>query len=578
MFSFYLNLSSIVRINIATIQNMYYITMIRLILLFLILSLSMCDTSIADDYTIANSLKDTVGMSANVRAITRDFGMNITEALANPLEAAKTTEDLRTQVAKIFYDLRMMGGRSARWISKDVWPQWRCGLDPEDQLTGEVDPAWFIVTRVLLEEAKRNDIKIIIVLSDLAHSSQGALTANKTSFPRQFEQWADHRRLQIGLDGYQGSIRACPDGEGYYGAVGQDTLFSQPAFRTRLAHRFAAMARHLVQFPALGAIEMFNEPDFRITSTPGFWLTVRQLRLALRQADSRVAEIPVLSGTAWWDRDVLSAASREGDLAREPFIATHWYGDFGSASGPSPSIGDYLSKIRNLVPEKDILVAEAGSSTSIYNADQHKIMVDQLLKSYLSSRFGLMVWGDWFEQPVQHDFKLDFNHRSEGGDAFRDYFFSDREPGYAKAMAVTVRKRGMSAPTSTQITIEKISASVSNAWLRSKWAIDIDGRRFVGFSRAGVFARPYEPADSRLSPPPNTFFTSTLGNNSQWASVSFSPKNWILNVYECENDTMAHPALGVTLTPLELLGLASDEKRKQFENCNYSTVVLTGQL
>jgi hypothetical protein len=86
---------------------------------------------------------------------TLSYGVNINESLINPLESGKSAEDLTRQIAGILHTVRMDGGRTVRWFVTQAWPQYRCSRDPEDQATGELDPAWYLISKTLLQQAQR---------------------------------------------------------------------------------------------------------------------------------------------------------------------------------------------------------------------------------------------------------------------------------------------------------------------------------------------------------------------------------------------------------------------------------------
>jgi hypothetical protein len=100
------------------------------------------------------------------------FGVNINQSLINPFDDPATgAMRLRRELATIFYEVRRIGGRTVRWFNDDVWTQYECGKDPENQATGEIDQAWYEITRALLEEAQRWHVKVVISLMDMAGST-----------------------------------------------------------------------------------------------------------------------------------------------------------------------------------------------------------------------------------------------------------------------------------------------------------------------------------------------------------------------------------------------------------------------
>jgi hypothetical protein len=509
-------------------------------------------------------------------SLLRSFGININESLTNPLEPGASVELLQQQVAVILSDLRTIGGHTARWIVTYVWPQWRCGLDPEAQETSEIDPAWFIVARTLLDEAERQDVKIVVVLSNLNESSFGGLSTDPSVNSPLLGRWAKHRRSLAGKDGYGHEAIDCvsPDGY-YYGATQPETIFADSAVRGHLGHRFAEMAKFLAAFPALGAIELFNEPKFELTHSPMYWAAVKELLATVRGADPRLSNVPVISGTAFWDETIATRAAATGALDQESFLSVHVYEDYSqSYEIVVRRLQGLISYLHRIVPGKPVVIAEAGSKVPLTDAGQNANMVRSLLNVYIHSDVGVWVWGNWISEPDTGDYKLTFNHRSPVGESFRPFFFSvEKELNYASTKAIPVTPSTARASRSVAFDVGRIDDSDPDLRRRGKWSIEIDGRRFVGFSRAGIFPKPFSGSVGFSRNPPPMYFITDRGPEQKWAKISYSPTGWILEVFACTSTADSDPA-----TPTVLTGLAANQRRDDFETCLGSHLLFHGAL
>jgi hypothetical protein len=505
------------------------------------------------------------------------FGTNITESLLNPAEPEVTSKEVDRQVAAILYDLRMMGGRVARWMVSDVWPQWRCNQDPEDQLADRIDPAWFKTAGALLEEAARQHVKVVVVLSDPTGPLFGSTATDPVARAAMLNRWADYRRSLVGKDGYdhQALPECQPTNSGYYGAATQEMLFTNPVIRSHLSRRFALMAKFLVNFTALGALELFNEPDFRLTRTPAYWSAVREFVNVIRGADARLAGVAVFSGTATWDGRIAAEARRSGALEAEPFLTVHAYDDYTQDEAKiRGDLRDMIAYLHGLAPGKPVVIAEAGSKIFLHDPADNAKMVRILLDTYLEFGVGVWVWGNWFPQPDRGDYKWLFNHRSSVGESLRPYFFDvDRERSYAESRNIAIIGASTPAGAESRFGIGQVPNSERDWRFRGMWAVEINGRRHLGFSRAGVFRRPFPGHPLEFSPPPSTFFITDPGEHSQWAEISYNNGGWILRLSTCVRPTSDNEP-----TSKLLIALASAQKRDDFLGCQASALQYSAQL
>ncbi len=509
------------------------------------------------------------------------FGANITEALLNPLDPGADETVLRRQVARILYDVRVTGGKTIRWMVSDIWPQWRCGADPEDQVTGSIDPAWFAVVRTLLEEAQKQHIKVVLVFMYLNEGHFSTFKGDAEQDRSLVAKWREYRRQTAGADGYRGAkAHECSDAPGYYGRVAERDLFTDPALRDAFEKRFAAMADFAVRFPALGAIELFNEPQTELTATPDFWSLVKQCRDAIRRSGPAGAAVPIISGVSAWDASNLRQAKAAGELDREAFIAVHAYEDFSGGDGAALTrLKGLVGWLRQSIPGKDIAVAEIGSKNSVSTAAVHQRMVDAVLGLHRDAKVGVWVWGGWFPQPEERDYKWDFNHRSPTGEAFRPYFFVSREGEYKTPQRRNATDERSHTTSAVTVAITQLGPDEPDPYQRSKWALMLNGVRFVGFSRAGVFRRSEPEADAAAPPlPVPMYFLGEDRGTPRWAEIVASKGVWALRVYDCVGGTGSSPETGSIDTPDILIGLASDEKRDDVRACLMSRLIYTVEL
>ncbi len=494
----------------------------------------------------------------------RSFGVNLSQSLINPLEPGASDAALRQEVAAILYDVRMTGGQVVRWIVTDVWPHWRCGPDPEDQRSGALDPAWYLVSRALLEGAAAQHVNVGGVLANLRTGGCAGLPPDAPD------------ASAAGAD-----AAACQATAGYYGAGAEAAVFDDAGRRAHLARRFAAMAKYLAGFPALAAVEMFNEPDLALTRTTAFWSAVKDLHAAIREASPAAARLAVFSGVAAWDGDVVRAARTTGALPLEPVASVHAYLDFGARPPPEARLAALTAYLRALLANKSLIVAEIGSDVAVPTLERYRRMLDAIIGFYLRSSAGVWVWGNFFHEPEETDFRFDFNHRSEIGPAFRPYFFADREAEFRQPRPVAGDNPQSGRRERHEVSVLRLQASEPERWRRNAWVVVIDGRRFVGFSRAGVFSRPF-PTPGRFADPPPTAFLGEAGARRQWLTLAYDGGRWALRLSACRDaaNTASNDGAGTETaspTPDFLLGLAAQE-HQDLAGCARSVALFAARV
>ncbi len=473
----------------------------------------------------------------------------------------------------------MGGGQTARWIVTDVWPQWRCSKDPEDQTASDLDPAWFTVSRALLEEAARQGVKVVVSLANLSNGGFAATSTDSVQIAKDAGEMAAHRRQATGQDGYSNDHAAmCSGVPGYYGHTDQAALFTDVGLRAHLRQRDVTMARYLAAFPALEAIELFNEPDMAVTAKLEFWLTVKDFRQAMHGASAEAARISIISGAAAWNRAIVDAAKSAGALEQEPFITVHTYDDYVTkGKSPSESLQALLTYLRSIVPVKPIVVAEIGGGTPVHTFAQFRRMLDTIMNLYIHSQVGVWVWGNWFHEPVETDFALVFNQRSVVGPAFRPYFFADREVDYAEPKIVNGTDLARNEGAAVPVVITRTSEIGLDPWMNGRWVIKAGDTHLTGFSRAGVFPRPFRGPPGLFADPPPTLFFSQGDKPPRWASVRKDDAGWELEIFACLAEGSASTQL-IVATPTELLGLAEAERRNDLSDCEWSRPMFKSHL
>jgi len=498
------------------------------------------------------------------------FGLNIDESLVNPLDAKHNDTELKLQVSRIIYEARRIGARQLRWQVNTVWPQYECSRDPENQATGELDSAFYKVARQLLEEAQKQGVKVIVVMADLSADTIDHVPTASAARAEMVAGWARYRAESAGKDGYDGDhVQRCANGfqNGYYSATNATDVFSNPAVVDHFAARFAKMAGFLSKFPALDALELFNEPPTKVVQQPTFGDAMMRIRVAIR----RVApSTPVYSGVPWWDRKMIDELGASGDLADEPFVEVHSYLDFSKPdSGAREALDGAVSFLKKIAPGKAVVFAEAGSQTALPEVAQHTAMVKTLIDLALSRHVGLWAWGSFIRgDKVAQDYKWDFNPRSLAGVSFRPYFANTaKEASYAREQTVSIRTGDVNQNAKLRIT--QIPSSDPDPTKRSRWRLVLDNESFIGFDRLGLFAaKPVDSGDFFVAIP-GAVLINEAADSRRWAQVDLSDTGWQLQVYKCGDGPP---------TPAYLIALATLATRKDFASCISSSLVASAAL
>jgi hypothetical protein len=510
------------------------------------------------------------------------FGVNIDSSLSNPLDDPQHSETpLRQEVATILYGVSRMGGRTIRWFSDDVWRQYRCGRDPEDQSSGDIDPAWYRMTRILLEEAQRQDVKVVISLMNLANGTFSGLPKDVSERAKAIAEFANYRASRAGKDSYEGD-HDCTGSlqNGYYGQIDVREMFERAEIRERMRRRFMSMALYLKDFSALGAIELFNEPSFDFTHQPLYASTVRQWEKDIRDASPRLSRIPVYSGTAYWDRGIAAAAIKTGDLEQEPFVTVHSYIDYTQPERASTSLDRNIEWVQGLIPDKRLVIAEAGDDgPTPLSLEGNATMVRLLFKEALTHHVGLWVWGDdtsW-EHRATPNFKWSFSPLSLAGGSFRPFFIDvAAEQRYADSQRLKVYDFSKKLERSENVSISQVPGSETESRVRLRWRLKVGGDSFLSFTRDGILTRESNEMSSLFAKPAPTLLIDERPQSREWAQVTAAEKDWRLEIYRC--DQAPHAELDTRRTPQEVIGLALKDDHKEFQNCSNSVKIASGIL
>ena len=356
------------------------------------------------------------------------LGVNVPDQIINPDQDDRGLAGMQEQASRLLHDAHMMGAKTVRWFVTAVWSQYPCGRDPEDQATGALYPAWYKITRALLEAAEVEHIAVVIVMADTSNGKFIDHTHDQESRDRLLAGWSKYQSPSGCAVSFQ---------NGYYGASAPPRFFEDPTIVHHLGARFVTMAKYLVGFPSLGGLEMFNEPEFDEVHRVQFATTVRALRERIRHEVPATAALPIYSGVASWDTKIAASLRQAGDLVDEPYITQHWYGDYSGQS--AERLQANIDWIRTFIPDRRLIIAEAGSSVTIKNPAVHATMVSSLMSTMKNAHVGVWPWGTYFDpSSTAPDYKWEFNTRGLGGEAFRGFLIdTSREAAFAHATQVS---------------------------------------------------------------------------------------------------------------------------------------------
>jgi len=510
------------------------------------------------------------------------FGVNVDSALINPWNDRITGSlQLHHEVSTILYAVRRIGGRTIRWFGDDVWRQYECGKDPENQTTGELDPAWYAMTKTLLDEAQKQHVKVVVSMMNLASGTFAGLPKDEAARMKAIASFAAYRAGLAGKDRYQGN-HSCRNSvqNGYYGTVDVQEMFQRPDIREHMRQRFIRMALYLKDFPALGAIELFNEPSFDFTHQNLYAQTVRQLEGEIRRSDPRLSRIPVYSGTAYWDPGIVNSAQKTGDLEHEPFVTLHNYADY-----MHPDIARQernITWVMGLIPGKQLVIAEAGDQSSIPLSRQGNAeMVRILFAEANELHVGLWVWGEDLtpeNKPVP-DYKWSFNPLSLAGGSFRPFFIdAAAESKYDRPHPVQVHDIPAKLDRSENISIVQVPESDASPGKRLRWRLTMSEGEFLASTRDGILLQNFTGNSNLFAPPAPTVLINENPQLRQWAEVSGANQHWQLDVYRCRQEPTPGTIHDTIPTPDYVIGLAERDGRKDFQDCVDSDHIVSATM
>jgi hypothetical protein len=506
------------------------------------------------------------------------FGNNIDDALLNPTEPGQTEIDLTEQVAGILHAIKMDGGRTVRWFVSSTWPQYRCSRDPENQATGEIDPAFFIISRVLLQQAKKEGIAVVVVLADTANGTFAGLPSNEEKRAAVIARWHQHAATLPPASETAPSAVDCEKSfqNGYHGRITPQAIFEDPELQTYFSNRFYKLAEYLKSFPALAALEMFNEPNFAESQKPEFGKAIARIRNLLYSKDPSLRAIPIYSGIAAWNENIARSLAAAGDLADEPYANAHYYTHVkATPEADTKAVIDLIAYLRRIVPGKPVIIAEAGSDDSIHEFRTHSDVLHAFLAAKKAGQIAMWMWGTLANDAIpQPDYKWEFTSMALPGGAFRDVLVAaDREEGYRHGKSVAFTAASPGPGHKEQVTISQIPADDSNQQWRLRWQIDIGSERFISVSRAGILLR-LSPKYNGVLAAPGPLIAIAARDQGKWAEISESGNTWQIKIYQCQEKatTSALP------TPPYVPNYAGKLGNKSFRSCPQSSLVDSAQL
>jgi hypothetical protein len=505
------------------------------------------------------------------------FGNNIDESLINPTEPGKSEAQLTEQVAGILHGVKMDGGRTVRWFVTSVWPQYLCARDPENQATGELDPAWFTISRILLQQAEKEGIAVVIVLADTTNGTFAGLSSNEGKRTSVIARWHQHHAALPTAAGGRMSTVECDRGfqNGYYGRMRPAEIFEDPQVQPLLAARFLKMAEFLKTFPALAALELFNEPDFAESQKPQFARTIAQIRHLLYSEDPSLRSIPIYSGVSAWNDKIVRSLAAAGELADEPYVNVHSYLKAGASAPVNEKwVGDLIAYLRRIVPDKPLIIAEAGASDSIHDLRVHSNVLHALLSAKKAGQVGMWMFGTFADDSgPQPDFKWEFTSSALSGGSFRDILAAtDREHGYRYGKAVVFTSTSHAAHQEA-VAISQIPADDANQLWRLRWQISIATERFIGISRAGILLR-VSPEYKGVVSEPGSAIVIAAAEDGQWAQISQAAGDWQIKIFQCRDKA----GTASIATPPYVPNYAMKLGNKSFKSCPQSSLLESALL
>lgn len=501
------------------------------------------------------------------------FGYNIDDSLINPTEHGRSETELTEQISGILHTVRMDGGRTVRWFVTGAWPQYRCARDPEYQTNGELDPAWFTISRILLQQAEKLDISVVVVMTDTANGTFASLPPNERERAVVIANWHRHRsspQSAVAIGECSKSFQ-----NGYYGRISSRAIFENSDAQSRFAARFLKMASFLRKYPALAGLEMFNEPEFAETERPEFGRAIARIRSLLYRSDPSLRAIPISSGVAAWNTAIAQGLSAAGALAQEPYINIHHYPS--AVDGPQvvhTKADALIAYLRRIVPGKPIIVSEAGAGDSIYSLQAHAAFFDAILSAKRAGKVGLWMWGTYADDLIARpDFKWEFASSALSGGSLRSVMAAtDVEAAYRQGRTIQFEMVSPPSTVAKIVSIGQIDAGDQNRLWRLRWQIIVGDDRFIGISRAGILLRVASAFRDVVSEPGSSIAISA--DQAKWAEVSRDGNAWRIKVFRC----LTGASQSETATAPYVRNYAKRLGMRTFGACNRSTLIANGIL
>lgn len=508
------------------------------------------------------------------------YGENVNESLINPFEPGKNEDDLTRQVSGILHAVRMDGGSTVRWFVTGVWPQYRCSRDPEDQSTGDLDPAWFTISKILLQQAQHEGISVVVVMADTTNDAFAGLPRADDKRASEIAAWSSYRAAQRGRDRYSTSAATCDRSfqNGYRGRVHPEAIFEDAELAPHFTNRFLKMAQYLKQFPALGALEMFNEPRFAESQKPQFARMISTIRNSLYAQDPSLRTVPLYSGAAFWSDKLANNLSAADDLRWEPYINLHYYRK--ATTEPRALTDDMLKNVeylRRVAPDKPVIIAEAGAADPVYDLQEHADFLQALLDGMPVAHVGMWTWGTFAnDATLRPDFKWEYNSTALSGGAFRKLLIAtDAEDAYRTGKTVAFVGSASHQPAPEPVTIDQVASDDSNPLWRLRWQISVGRERFISISRAGILTRVAPAMRGVLSEPGSVVAIDADAGKREWTEIAAEAGRWSMKIYQCEAPGSNGAA---TPTPPYVVEYAGKLGRTDFKNCERSSVIRAGAL
>ncbi|NYF51101.1 hypothetical protein [Tunturiibacter gelidoferens] len=417
-------------------------------------------------------------------------------------------------------------------------------------------------------------------MADTANDTFAGLPADEKKREATISQWYSYEKTQQGRDRYPASGTPCDRSfqNGYLGRLYANEIFEDTALVPHFTNRFLKMAQYLKSFPALGALEMFNEPNFVETHKPGFARTIAQIRKSLYERDPSLRAIPLYSGVAAWDEAIAKNLEAVGDLALEPYINVHSYAK--AEADPQvvqQGIEKTVAYLRRVAPNKQVVIAEAGVSDAIYDLNRHEEFFNAFLNGKVAAHAGIWMWGTFADDAIpQPNFKWEYNSTALSGGAYRNLLIATQvEDTYRRGKPAEFTGAVLHKAHTEPVTINQIGEQDANPLWRLRWQITVGPEHFVSISRAGILTRVAAAMRGVLSDPGSIVAIDAAANKSAWAEIVAHGNGWEMNIYQCATAGSNAPTAP---TPPYVIEYAGRLGRADFKTCSQSSLVDRGLL